>query len=104
MSKPKPKAQIRPPSAHDVSAFVAQGDARPGPAAGPLVNKSTRRPDAPAARKGVVSRVRKGDLDRITAYLPVDLGVELRTRCAAGRLELSEAIAEAVRDWLAKKA
>lgn len=50
--------------------------------------------------KGVVSRIRKGDLDRVTAYLPVELGAELRMRCAGKRIELSEAIAEAVRAWL----
>jgi hypothetical protein len=55
------------------------------------------------ARKGVVSRVRKGDLDRVTAYLPVELGTQLRMACAAQRIELSEAIADALRDWLAKQ-
>lgn len=54
------------------------------------------------ARKGVVSRVHKGDLDRVTAYLPIELGTKLRMTCAAQRIELSEAIAAAVRDWLAK--
>jgi hypothetical protein len=42
----------------------------------------------------VVTRVHKGDLDRITAYLPVELGTKLRMTCAAQRIELSEAIAD----------
>lgn len=40
------------------------------------------------------------DLDRVTAYLPYELGAELRMRCAGQRIELSEAVAEAVRAWL----
>jgi hypothetical protein len=48
----------------------------------------------------VVSRKRKGDLDRVTAYLPYELGAELRIRCAGQRIELSEAMTEAVRAWL----
>ena len=96
----KPKVQIRPPSS--AAAFVAQGDTRPSGSPNQLVNQSTRKPSAATSRKGVVSRVRKGDLDRVTAYLPVELGAELRMRCAGKRVELSEAMAEAVRDWLAK--
>lgn len=51
----------------------------------------------------MVTRVHKGDLDRVTAYLPVELGTKLRMTCAAQRIELSEAIADALRDWLAKQ-
>jgi hypothetical protein len=65
-------------------------------------SSGTRQPKRPA-RKGVVSRVRKGDLDRVTAYLPVDLGTQLRMTCAAQRIELSEAIADALREWLSKQ-
>lgn len=65
----------------------------------PVADPPARKP----ARKGVVTRVHKGDLDRITAYLPVELGTKLRMRCAAQRIELSEAIADALRDWLAKQ-
>lgn len=109
MSAPRPKAQIRLPSG--AADFVAQGETR-------LVNQSTSaladqttstpmRPAPPAvrseaSRRGVVNRKRKGDLDRVTAYLPYDLGAELRMRCAGQRIELSEAVAEAVRAWLAK--
>lgn len=60
-----------------------------------------REPTSTASRRGVVSRVRKGDLDRVTAYLPYELGAELRLRCAGKRIELSEAVAEALRAWLA---
>lgn len=98
----KPKVQIRPPA--NAAAFVAQGDTRPSGSTNQLVNQSTKQPSAATSRKGVVSRVRKGDLDRVTAYLPVELGVQLRMYCAGRRVELSEAIAEAVRDLLAKGA
>jgi len=54
------------------------------------------------SRRGLVARVRKGDLDRITAYLPVALGDQLRMRCAVLRVDLSEAIADAVQTWLDK--
>jgi hypothetical protein len=64
-------------------------------------SSGARQPKRPA-RKGVVSRVRKGDLDRVTAYLPVELGTQLRMTCAAQRIELSEAIADALREWLPK--
>ena len=73
----------------------ARSKARPAP---PPVDEA--RPKV--ARKGVVSRVRKGDLDRVTAYLPVELGAQLRVACATQRIELSEAIADALRAWLAK--
>jgi len=97
----RPKAQIRPPSG--AASFIAQGEARPA-------NQSTSRSVNPStgaavaegtSRRGVVSRKRKGDLDRVTAYLPYELGAELRMRCAGQRIELSEAVAEAVRAWLA---
>ena len=100
MSTTRPKAQIRPPTG--AASFVAQGDARlvhestgqsPGSSSRPAGNEGT-------SRRGVVSRKRKGDLDRITAYLPYELGAELRMHCAGHRIELSEAIAEAVRVWL----
>jgi hypothetical protein len=81
MTTQRPKAKIRRPS--------TGGSAEP---------PSTKTP----ARKGVVSRVRKGDLDRVTAYLPVELGAQLRMTCARQRIELSEAIAHALREWLAK--
>jgi len=98
----KPKVQIRSPSSAVVADFVAQGDTRPNALTSQPVNKSTKQPKATTSRKGVVSRVRKGDLDRVTAYLPVELGAELRMHCAGKRIELSEAIADAVRAWLAK--
>ena len=71
----------------------------------PRPSRAGRQAEQPKrpARKGVVSRVRKGDLDRVTAYLPVELGTQLRMACAAQRIELSEAIADALRDWLAKQ-
>lgn len=75
---PKPRTKARPPPAEAATAH-------------PQV-----------ARKGVVSRVNKGDLDRVTAYLPLDLGIQLRVACATQRIELSEAIADALRAWLAK--
>jgi hypothetical protein len=105
----RPKAQIRLPSG--AAAFVAQGSAQlVNQSTGESVDEPTTPPvrQAPAARseatsrRGVVNRKRKGDLDRVTAYLPYELGAELRMRCAGQRIELSEAVAEAVRAWLVK--
>lgn len=91
----KPKAVIRKPG--DVAKFVEQGDSRPLASAPPEQSGSV-------ARRGLVSRVRKGDLDRVTAYLPVDMGIQLRRACVDKRIELSEAIADALRPWLEKQA
>jgi hypothetical protein len=97
----RPKSQIRPPSG--AAAFV--GGSSASSAASRPVNQSTSSSEGStegSSRRGVVSRKRKGDLDRVTAYLPYELGAELRMRCAGQRIELSEAIAEAVRAWLAR--
>jgi hypothetical protein len=80
----------RPKTSTRAAANTSSGDRR------------ARKPGGPA-RKGVVSRVHKGDLDRVTAYLPVELGTKLRMTCALQRIELSEAIADALRDWLTKQ-
>ena len=53
--------------------------------------------------RNLISRVNKGELDRVSAYLPADLGRKLRMTCAGERIEISEAIADAVRAWLAKR-
>lgn len=98
-SSKRPKAQIRAPAS--AAAFVAEGDSRPKRSTSASVNQSTKRPKE-VARRGVVSRVRKGDLDRVTAYLPVEVGAQLRLICVVRRIELSEAIAEALKPWLAK--
>ena len=107
MSSSRPKAQIRLPSG--AAAFVSQGNATPvnqsfSAPVDQLPAAAVRSESAPrveiASRRGVVNRKRKGDLDRVTAYLPYELGAELRMRCAGQRIELSEAVAEAVRAWL----
>lgn len=66
--------------------------------------KSTKKPVAESigeSRRGIVKRARKGELDRITAYLPVDLGEQVRIYCAAHRVDMSDVIARALRDWIA---
>jgi hypothetical protein len=97
--RPGTHAQIRPRA--DDASFVAGGESRPTRSTSASVNQSTKRPKE-VARLGVLTRVRKGDLDRVTAYLPVELGAQLRMFCAVRRIELSEAIAEALNPWLAK--
>lgn len=92
MTTKKPKASIRAPSGNALNAFVASGTTA-------SVDQSTTRPSGKRA-KGLVQRVTKGELDRVTAYLPADLGYELRMRCTSKRIELSEAIADAVRRWI----
>jgi hypothetical protein len=51
-------------------------------------------------RKGVVKRSRKGDLDRVTSYLPMDVGHRLRSYAGCNRQDLSEVITEALRRFL----
>ncbi len=106
----RPKAQIRPPAG--AAAFIAQADNRPVPeATSPLVDQSTSRlvdqsagaRVAESPRRGAITRKRKGELDRVTGYLPYELGDQLRMHCAAHRLELSAAMTEAVREWLDRR-
>lgn len=79
----------------------------------PPVEQATSSPVSPAAnrpadqstrRRGVVQRATKGALDRITAYLPVELGERVRIYCATHRVDMSAIIAEALQDWLEKRA
>jgi hypothetical protein len=64
---------------------------------------------APAAKteakgpRGVISRAGKGDVDRITAYLPFDFGQQVRMACLRRRIELSEGIYEALQAWLTRQ-
>lgn len=96
----RPTVEIRRPSREAMNAFVASGTTAPvhQSTSAPVDQTTTRRVDKPA--KGIVNRRTKGQLDRVTAYLPLSLGIQLRTTCAARRVELSEAIAAAVRQWL----
>lgn len=70
-------------------------------------DKSTSTPVAQSLtterRKGLVQRARKGELDRITAYLPVELGEQVRIYCATHRSEMSAVIADALRAWLSER-
>ena len=74
-------------------AFIAKGDERPAMAA--------VKP-APSAkpRRGLVQRVRKGELDRVTAYLPKELGERLRVHSALQRADMSAVIAAALESYL----
>jgi hypothetical protein len=83
------RAQIRAPRAAE--AFVRQ-QAKERPA-----NQSTSRPDD--KRRAIVVRPSGKEQDKITAYLPVELGSWLRGHCAIKRKELSVAIAEAIVLW-----
>jgi hypothetical protein len=97
MTRRVPKSELRSPSRSTAAeaAFVMTGE---------LVDQSTSQlDDSLTTRRGVVMRKRKGELDRITAYLPYELGAEVRMRCAARRIDLSEAIAEGIRMWMARE-
>lgn len=107
MSPSKPAVKPRKPGTKAVDpaaaeAFESRLAGRESAVAG---NQSTKRPVAESAsepRRGIVKRARKGELDRITAYLPLDLGEQVRIYCAGHRVDMSEVIAKALREWLAK--
>jgi len=91
------KAQIRAPRA--AAAFVS-GEQPANQATSKPAKQSTSKPvDQSTKRRGVVARPGR-DLDRITAYLPLELGQRLRVHCTGERIELSAAIAEALNAWL----
>ena len=95
------KAQIRAPRA--AAAFVS-GEQPANQSTSRPVKKSTSKPvDQSTKRRGVIARPGR-DLDRITAYLPLELGSKVRVRCTSQRIELSAAIAEALEAWLARGA
>lgn len=94
MSQAKPKVQLRlPPSPAE---FVARGDERPAA-------RAPRRADAQTPkRRNVVQRAEGRRVDRFSVYLPEALGQQLREACVRHRVEISEAVAAAVRAWLAR--
>lgn len=104
MSSGKPKVTPRLPGAAPAvdpakaAAFESRLEQREHHATSAPVDQSTG-----GRRKGVVQRARKGELDRITAYLPVELGEQVRIYCAAHRTEMSAVIADALRAWLSHK-
>lgn len=96
------KLAFRKPLPAGAGDFIARGDERPSAAtpAAVIAVPSAPKPAPASKRKGLVQRVKKGDLDRVTAYLPAELGERLRVHCAVHRVELSQAVAEAVDGWL----
>lgn len=90
MSRQHSRAQIRAPRAAE--AFVRQAEKRPA-------NQSTSRPADQDKRRAIVVRPSGKEQDKITAYLPVELGSWLRGHCAVRRKELSVAVAEALVLW-----
>lgn len=105
MSPSKPAVKPRKPGAKTVDpdaaeAFESRLAGRENAVAG---NQSTNQPVAESTgepRRGIVKRARKGELDRITAYLPVELGEQVRLYCAGHRVDMSAVIADALREWL----
>jgi hypothetical protein len=89
-SSKRARPQVRPPRGADV--FVMAAD-KPRPA--PKASGGGRK------RRGVLARPR-GEVDRITAYLPLELGQRLRVHCVGERVELSIAIAEAIEAYLGR--
>jgi len=90
----KPKVTIRqPPDPAAADRFVAQG-------------KTSQRSDVQTSgRSGAGSTVllRRKDgrhLYRRTVYLPVEVEAELVQHCAPRHIDMSEAITEAVQEWL----
>lgn len=67
----------------------------------PSVDEFVNGPSA-ASGRGVVTRAEGIQLRRFTVYLKREQGDLLERRCFEQRRQLSDAIAEAVADWLAK--
>ena len=85
----------KPAMPEGAEAFIARGDERPAVAAVKPAPTESSKP-----RRGLVQRARKGTLDRVTAYLPVELGERLRVHCALERDEMSAVIAAALESYL----
>jgi hypothetical protein len=50
------------------------------------------------------SKLRRSERgERVSVYLPVELAAALRVACASSRRSLSDAVTEAVGEWLASK-
>jgi hypothetical protein len=108
MSPAKPTVKPRKPGEKppvDQAAADAFESRLAGLENGVAGNKSTSSPVAQSTgepRRGIVQRARKGELDRITAYLPLELGEQVRLYCAGHRVEMSAVIADALREWLTR--
>jgi len=91
---PKREAAVvtRPATSEAVQQFVRPPAAANTPA--PPVSGSR------GSKRGLVTRRQKGELDRVTAYLPLELGRRLRAHCAQHRVELSATVAQAMEAWL----
>lgn len=102
----KPTVKPRKPGAKvvdsgAVDAFESRLARRERAMAGKKSTKESVIESTGEPRRGIVKRARKGELDRITAYLPVELGEQVRIYCAGHRVEMSEVIAKALREWIA---
>lgn len=91
MSRRRPTATVRGPKPAQAVLRVAgaEGEA-------PRVKWA----GAKGSARGLVQRS-TGEAYRVVAYLPPDLGRELRVHCAAQLAELSGTVTAAVRQWLA---
>jgi hypothetical protein len=88
------KAQVRAPRAMEALVRATKRAA----------NQSTSASvDQPARGRGLVTRPSGREQDKVTAYLPVELGGRLRAYCATERMELSVAMAEALEAYLASQ-
>jgi hypothetical protein len=106
-AKSKPRVKPRKPgkavNPSVAEAFEGRLAVRENAVAG---NRSTKQrvvESVGESRRGIVKRARKGELDRITAYLPVELGEQVRIYCAGHRVDMSEVIAKALREWIATR-
>lgn len=94
MEKPKISVRRPPPSVDD---FVNGPSAASGQ---PLA--ASQSAASGSGIRGVVTRAKGDQRRRFTVYLSPEQGAELERRCFEQRWQLSDAIAQAIGDWLAK--
>jgi hypothetical protein len=67
-----------------------------------LSTRSTAQEKTQGIEKASVTRRGNPDYRQFSAYVPLDLYRMLKVRLAERELDLSEAVEEAITDWLAK--
>ena len=103
----KPPEETPAPDPVKSAQFIADAGRPANQSPKRLVTQETSAPiapDADSARPGVVRRVHKGDLRRLTVYLPMNVATALEDWCHKnGRQDLSAGVTRALEQFLSIK-